>query len=148
MAQIHTLRIQPRVSELSQSQIELVNRIAKLIHHLHLFIPSVRSTSIRPDEEALRAQLEAIEAELRRPGGLGRVGGRIGELWGLVGRVRAQKEAGRLSADRETGWAVVDPAAFDEIKQVYILPRNQFEHLTDYSVHSRYWSMNSTGSST
>ena len=120
MSETHTLRVLPRISALSHAQVELTAHLAKLIHHLHLFIPSVRSTSIRPDEEALRAQLEAIEAELRRPGGLGRVGGRIGELWGLVGRVRAQREAGRLGADREAGWAVVDGPAFEEIKQVRV----------------------------
>jgi nuclear pore complex protein Nup54 len=121
MSETHTLRVQPRISVLSHTQVELTARLAKLIHHLHLFIPSVRSTSIRPDEEALRAQLEAIEAELRRPGGLGRVGGRIGELWGLVGRIRGQKETGRLGTDKEAGWAVVDGATFEDIKQVGIL---------------------------
>lgn len=161
MAQNHTLRIQPQLAALSRAQIELSQRLSKLIHHLHLFLPSVRSTSIRPDEEVLRSKLEAIEAELRRPGGLGRVGGRVGELWGLVGRVRAQREAssGKFG-NGDSGWAVVDGSAFEEIKQVgfwialfsFELSNLTTHWLTDRFdlslMHARFYSTNNKGSST
>lgn len=54
-----------------------------------------------------------------RSDSLGRAGGRMAELWGVVGRVKAQKEAGQLFGSGDGGgWAVVDPAAFEEIKNV------------------------------
>lgn len=120
MTEAHTLKISPRLSILSHAQADLHSRITKLVHHLHLFIPSIRSMPIRQDEELLRNRLEGIEAELKGPGGLGRIGGRVGELWGLVGRIKASRDAGRTSLDREGGWAVVDEGAFEDIKQVCI----------------------------
>lgn len=114
----HTLAILPLAHNLSHTQAQLAARLAALIHHLHLFIPSLRGASLRSEEEALRTKLESLEGELTgRSDALGRAGGRMAELWGVVGRVKAQKEAGLLHGTGDRGgWAVVDPAAFEEIK--------------------------------
>lgn len=116
----HTLTILPLAQKLNHTHAQLAARLAALIHHLHLFIPSLRGASLRREEEALRTKLEALENELTgRSDALGRAGGRMAELWGVVGRVKAQKEAGYLHGIGEGGgWAVVDEAAFEQIKSV------------------------------
>ena len=110
----------PLARKLSYSHAQLAARLAALIHHLHLFIPSLRGASLRPEEEALRAKLETLEEDVSgRSDALGRAGGRMAELWGVVGRVKAQTEAGLLHGNGDGGgWAVVDPAVFEEIKTV------------------------------
>ena len=50
---------------------------------MHLLIPSVRFSAIRPEEEEMRGKLEEIEDELWK----GRVKGRLNELWALLGAV-------------------------------------------------------------
>ncbi|KAF8336870.1 nucleoporin complex subunit 54-domain-containing protein [Cantharellus anzutake] len=131
MTEAHVLKTSPRLSTLSHAQADLQSRITKLVHHLHLFIPSIRSTPIQQDEELLRSKLESIETELRGPGGLGRIGGRVGELWGLVGRVKASREAGKTSLDREGGWAVIDERAFEEIKLILAEEQHGLKFLTE-----------------
>lgn len=54
-----------------------------------------------------------------RLGGGGRMSARMSELWGVLGRVKALKEAGGLyGAGEGGGWEVVDEQAFEEIKNV------------------------------
>ena len=60
----------------SARQTQIVHRLLKFVKHLHLLIPSVKSTAIRPEEEEMRGKLEEIEDELRK----GRVKGRLNEL--------------------------------------------------------------------
>ncbi|KAF8310409.1 hypothetical protein DL93DRAFT_2169756 [Clavulina sp. PMI_390] len=129
----HALNILPLAQKLSHTHTQLSARLAALIHHLHLFIPSLRGASIRPEEEALRAKLEAIEGELTgRSDALGRPGGRMAELWGVIGRAKAQKEAGLLTgAGDGGGWAVVDPAAFEELKQIIVTEQQGLKFITE-----------------
>ena len=143
----HTLTILPLALKLSHSHAQLAARLTALIHHLHLFIPSLRGASLRPEEEALRAKLEALEEDVRgRSDALGRAGGRTAELWGVVGRVKAQKEAGLLHGTGERGgWAVVDPAAFEEIKAVRKLVDFNWRHCTQRVMVS--WCRSSSASS-
>lgn len=106
-----------RVQRASALQAQLTYRILKLVQHLHLLIPALRSSAIRPEEEALRAALEDIDQELRRPGGTGRIRGKLNELWALVGAVNAARE----QRDRKTSgveWAVVDEDGLAQITQV------------------------------
>jgi hypothetical protein len=95
----------------------------------------------------LRAKLEALEEDVRgRSDALGRAGGRTAELWGVVGRVKAQKEAGLLHGTGERGgWAVVDPAAFEEIKAVRELVDFNWRHCTQRVMVS--WCRSSSASS-
>jgi nuclear pore complex protein Nup54 len=96
-----------------------MHRLLRLVQHLHLFIPALRSSSIRPEEEALRAALEEIDEEIRRPGGMGRMRGKLNELWALVGAVRATRERSRMSGtDGNIEWAVVDDDGLARIAQV------------------------------
>ena len=75
------------------------------MQHLHLLIPSVRSSAIKPEEET-RGKLEEVEHELRK----GRVKGRLSELWALLGAVNTSIERGE--------WAVVDDEGLGQIAQV------------------------------
>lgn len=73
----------------------------------------MRSSAIRPEEEALRSRLEEIEEELRR----GRVTAKLNELWALLGAVSASVESGKASAGE---WAVVDEEGMAQIIQVRV----------------------------
>lgn len=81
-------------------------------------IPTVRSSSIRPEEEALRAALESIDEELKRPGGLGRMKGKLSELWTAVGALGAMRERARKAGEEFGGWQVRDEASLNELAQV------------------------------
>ena len=109
-------------------QAQLQHRVLALVQHLHLLIPAVRSSAIRPEEEALRAALEEIDEEIRKPGAAGgRMHGKLNELWALVGAVHAAKERGRKGLASGTGmdgnveWAVVDDEGLGQIAQVGIV---------------------------
>jgi hypothetical protein len=80
----------------------------------------VRSSAIRPEEEALRTQLDATEEELVR-GGAGR--GKMNELWGVVGQLAALRQAGQAPGmnggpGQEVEWRVVDPEGLETIARV------------------------------
>ena len=82
----HSISNSTRLLRASGKQTQIVHRL----QHLHLLIPSVRSSAIRPEEEEMRGKLEEIEDELRK----GRVKGRLNELWALPGAVNASIERG------------------------------------------------------
>jgi len=111
----------------SAQHAQLAHRVLKLVQHLHLLIPALRSSAIRPEEEALRASLEEIDEEMRKPGGGGGGGGRmrgkLNELWALVGAVHAARErsrkgAGAGAAEVGVEWAVIDEEGLGQIAQV------------------------------
>lgn len=60
----HSLSNTVRHSAASAKQTDIHHRLMGLVRHCHLLIPSLRGTSIEPEEEKLRAQLEALEAEI------------------------------------------------------------------------------------
>lgn len=105
-----------RLHRATALQTQLTHRVLKVVQHLHLLIPAVRSSAIRPEEEALRAALEDIDQEIRRPGGTGRMRGKLNELWALVGAVTAARERDRKAGGVE--WAVVDEEGLQQIAQV------------------------------
>lgn len=120
-------RIQRAVSQNTQ----ISHRLLKLIQHLHLLIPAVRSSTIRPEEEALRVALEEIEEEVRRPGGTSKMRGKINELWALVGAVNAARERGqKVGVDGPTEWTVVDEEGLKQIAQILADQHAGLEHLT------------------
>lgn len=80
-------------------------------------IPSVRSSAIKPEEEALRALLEEMSEELRRGAG---VKGRVNELWARVGAVAAARE--RQGMDGTGEWKVVDEDGLGQIAKVSVVP--------------------------
>lgn len=65
--------------------------------------------------------LENIDEEIRRPGGMGRMRGKLNELWALVGAVNAVRERDRK--DGVVEWAVVDEDGLTQIAQVRVMLR-------------------------
>lgn len=118
IAQKHTLTTSVRAQKAAQAQTQIKQRITALVQHLHFMIPTVRSSSIRPEEEALRAALESIDEELKRPGGLGRMKGKLSELWTAVGALGAMRERARKAGEEFGGWQVRDEASLNELAQV------------------------------
>ena len=120
LSEQHELSNASRLHRATSAQMQLTHRLLKLVQHLHLLIPALRSSSIRPEEEALRAALEEIDGEIRRPGGMSRIVGKLNELWAVVGALSAVRGGNsRLngSADR-VSWAVVDEDGLNHIVQV------------------------------
>ena len=118
LSERHVLANAPRLQKLASAQIQLSHRLLRLVQHLHLLIPALRSSSIRPEEEALRAALEEIDGEIRRPGGMGRIVGKLNELWALVGAVNAMRGANSKGSTDGVEWAVVDEDGLNQIVQV------------------------------
>ena len=115
----HVLSNAPRLQKLASAQAQLTHRLLRLVQHLHLLIPALRSSSIRPEEEVLRAALEEIDGEIRRPGGMGRIIGKLNELWALVGAVNATRGANSKGSTDGVEWAVVDEEGLNQIVQVW-----------------------------
>lgn len=118
LSERHVLANAPRLQKLGTGQAQLSHRLLRLVQHLHLLIPALRSSSIRPEEEALRAALEEIDGEIRRPGGMGRIVGKLNELWALVGAVNAMRGANSKGSTDGVEWAVVDDEGLNQIVQV------------------------------
>lgn len=86
-----------------------------LAQHLHLLIPTVRSSVIRPEEEELFAKIESIEEEVR--GGKGKMKAKLDELWAVFGALKAREEG--IRERRNSGdWKVVDEEGLARIAQV------------------------------
>lgn len=120
-------RLQRAKSIQSQTQ----HRLLCLIKHMHLMLPTVRSTAIRPEEEALRLALEEIEEEIRRPGGMSKMRGKLNELWALVGAINAARERGRrVGLDGSSEWTVVDEEGLKQIAQILSNQQAGLQHLT------------------
>ncbi|KZT64982.1 hypothetical protein DAEQUDRAFT_731954 [Daedalea quercina L-15889] len=128
LAQRHELSNASRLHRATTLQTQLTHRVLKVVQHLHLLIPAVRSSAIRPEEEALRAALEDIDQEIRRPGGTGRMRGKLNELWALVGAVTAARERDRKAGGVE--WAVVDEDGLQQIAQILAEEQAGLVHLT------------------
>ncbi len=116
--QRHQLSNASRLQRAATLQTQLTHRVLKLVQHLHLLIPALRSSALRPEEEALRTALEEIDEEVRRPGGTGRIRGKLNELWALVGAVTAARERDRRSSAGGVEWTVVDEDGLAQIAQV------------------------------
>ncbi|KAG6848910.1 hypothetical protein H0H93_012906 [Arthromyces matolae] len=91
LSERHALSNVSRLKRATAQQVQLTQRLLAFTQHLHLLIPAIRSSAIRPEEEQLRGRLEEIEEELRR----GRLAGKLNELWALIGAVGATSEKGR-----------------------------------------------------
>lgn len=108
----HSVSNSSRLQRASAQQTQLTQRLLTFIQHLHLLIPSIRSSSIRPEEEQLRGKLEEIEDEVKK----GRIKGKLNELWALLGAVSASRE--RTKGGASGDWAVVDEDGLAQIAQV------------------------------
>ncbi|TFK52881.1 hypothetical protein OE88DRAFT_1312588 [Heliocybe sulcata] len=130
LARRHELSNSSRLHRAAALQAQVTHRVLKLVQHLHLLIPTLRSSSIRPEEEALRAALEDIDSEIRRPGGLGRLKGKLNELWALIGAVNAARERDGKRTEGGVGWAVVNEDGLQQIAQILMEQQAGLEHLT------------------
>ncbi|KAH9925020.1 nucleoporin complex subunit 54-domain-containing protein [Epithele typhae] len=128
LVQAHQLKNASRLQRASALQTQLTHRVLKLVQHLHLLIPALRSSALRPEEEALRTALEELDEEVRRPGGTGRIRGKLNELWALVGAVSAARDRDRRAGRVE--WTVVDEDGLAQIAQVLADEQAGLVHLT------------------
>ncbi|KIK96889.1 hypothetical protein PAXRUDRAFT_825485 [Paxillus rubicundulus Ve08.2h10] len=127
----HTDTTLSRTHRALSQHTQLSQRLLRLIQHLHLLIPAVRSSSIRPEEEALRVALEDMEEDLRKPGGTSKMRSKLNELWALVGAVNAARERGRKAGSEATvEWTVVDEEGLKQITQVLSDQQTGLQHLT------------------
>lgn len=101
-----TLQTSLRAQEISHRLTTLSHRLLSVLVNSPLLIPTLRSTPIRREEEQLHEQLEALSQDLDGPGGMGRVKGRVNELWAVVGALRARRERG----GKREGWGMEDSA--------------------------------------
>jgi nuclear pore complex protein Nup54 len=143
--QRHEVSNAPRMQSAIAQQAQLAHRVLTLVQHLHLLIPALRSSAIRPEEEALRATLEEMDEEMRKPGGGGgRMRGKLNELWALVGAVHAAKERGRNTTGNGPGtgtdggveWAVVDEEGLAQIAQVSFSIHRPASHIYSFTLSS------------
>ena len=83
LSQAHTLQNTLRLQRLSLVQLQVRQRLMRLVVHLHLIIPTVRGSAIKAEEEKLRSLLENVEEELRRFGRGGDSGSSGSGGWGM-----------------------------------------------------------------
>lgn len=117
LSTIHSTSNTPRLQRALAVQTQLQQRIVRLVQHLHLLIPSVRSSSIRPEEENLRSVLESLEEEIRKPGGVGRLKSKLSELWAVIGAIEAARGRERKNGESNVEWAVVDSDGLQRLAQ-------------------------------
>ncbi|KAJ3490044.1 hypothetical protein NLI96_g1728 [Meripilus lineatus] len=128
LTQRHEVSNISRLRRASMLQIQLTQRILRVVQHLHLLLPTLRSSAIRPEEEELRVALEKIDEEVRRPGGIGKLRGKLNELWALLGAVNAARERDRMNGGIE--WAVVDEEGLGHIAKILAEEQAGLAHLT------------------
>ncbi|KAK0236445.1 nucleoporin complex subunit 54-domain-containing protein [Armillaria nabsnona] len=123
----HSTNTISRLARFSQTQIQLAQRIMALAQHLHLLIPTVRSSVIRPEEEELFAKIESIEEEVR--GGKGKMKAKLDELWAVFGALKAREDG--IRERRNSGdWKVVDEEGLARIAQILSEQQNGLAYLT------------------
>lgn len=64
--------------------------------------------------------LESIDEEIRRPGGVGKLKGKLSELWAILGAIEAARERERKNKENSVEWAVVDPEGLQRLTQVSV----------------------------
>ncbi|KAG6887442.1 hypothetical protein C0992_012256, partial [Termitomyces sp. T32_za158] len=126
LSERHALSNVSRLKRAAAQQTQVAQRLLAFAQHLHLLIPAIRSSAIRPEEEQLRGQLEEIEDEMRR----GRLSGKLNELWALIGAVGASAEKGRNGDGSGGEWAVVDEEGLAQIAQILSDQQAGLAHLT------------------
>lgn len=126
LSSAHSTTNAPRLQRAVAVQTQLQQRLVRLVQHLHLLIPYIRSSSIRPEEDVLRTELESLEEEIVRPGGQSRLKGKLNELWAIIGSIEASKELEQKNGDSSVEWAVVDPEGMQKLTQVSSFNQRQW----------------------
>ncbi|KAI0027198.1 nucleoporin complex subunit 54-domain-containing protein [Vararia minispora EC-137] len=124
LSDAHALKNAPRLAQAVATQARLAARLRAVAQHLHLLIPTLRSTPLSQEEEELRIRLQEIESVLRS----GTLVGKMNELWA---RANALRSAGVGSADRERmRWTVVDEEGLKQLVQILKDQHAGLEHVT------------------
>ncbi|KAF8523736.1 nucleoporin complex subunit 54-domain-containing protein [Hysterangium stoloniferum] len=126
LSQTHILSNTLRTTQAMQTHMIITHRLLRLVEHLHLLIPSLRSAAISPEEEALRARLERLRDELVS----GASRGRLNELWALMGAVRAAKEREIGAGGDGVEWKVVDWEGLEKLAGILSEQQQGLAHLT------------------
>ncbi|KIY64027.1 hypothetical protein CYLTODRAFT_425598 [Cylindrobasidium torrendii FP15055 ss-10] len=122
----HTTTIVPRLARYAQTQMQIAHKVSQVVQHLHLLLPSVRSSAIRPEEEQLAANLEITEAELKNRG---KLAAKVDELWAVFSALKARDETFR--EQRASGeWKVVDEEGLARVAQILAEQQAGLAHLT------------------
>ncbi|KAK7470999.1 Nucleoporin nup57 [Stygiomarasmius scandens] len=137
----HTTTTVPRLQRYSALQTQLMHRLLNLVQHLHLLIPSVRSSAIGEHEEALRGALEEAVSEVglsgsansngeARGGRGGKLKSKLGELWAVIGALKAREESLAATMGTAGEWKVVDEEGLARITQILAEQQAGLAHLT------------------
>jgi nuclear pore complex protein Nup54 len=131
----HSTTSAPRLARATHTQAQLAHRLRALVQHLHLLLPALRASALRPEEESLRATLDALDEEVRGGGrgsaGPGRLRARLNELWALLGAVQAAREReARAGGAKGAAWKVVDEDGLRELAGVLGEQQAGLAHLT------------------
>jgi nuclear pore complex protein Nup54 len=118
LSQTHFLSNSLRLTRALQAHTLIKHRLLRLIEHIHLLIPSLRSAAISPEEEALRAKLERLKDQVQRSLGSGGGRGRVNELWALLGAVKAAREREAGVGRDALEWKVVDQEGLERLATV------------------------------
>ncbi|KAF5392727.1 hypothetical protein D9757_000943 [Collybiopsis confluens] len=143
LATNHSTLTVPRLQRYSALQTQLMHRLLRLVQHLHLVIPSVRSSAISESEEALRASLEEVVVEVGVSGrltsnpnpsdeafGKGRLKSKLGELWAVIGSLKAREQSLNATFGGSSEWKVVDDEGLARIAQILAEQQAGLAHLT------------------
>ncbi|KAJ3790119.1 nucleoporin complex subunit 54-domain-containing protein [Lentinula aff. detonsa] len=138
----HSTLTVPRLQRYAALQTQLTHRLLRVVQHLHLLIPSVRSSAISENEEALRGVLEEVVAEVgvgashagsRSNGeafGKGRLKSKLGELWAVIGALKAREQSLNATWGGNGEWKVVDDEGLARIAQILAEQQAGLAHLT------------------
>lgn len=150
LEQKHNLSDSVRASAAIKRQAALHHRVMGIARKSHILVPVLKGSSITKEEEALRAKLEACEAELESAGAVATFGGsdqsvalygreststgrlraRVNELWVALGAVKAKREMLEREG-RKAGieWAVVDERGLEEVASILAQQQQGLTHL-------------------
>ncbi|TRM67065.1 nucleoporin complex subunit 54-domain-containing protein [Schizophyllum amplum] len=123
----HELENHTKLQRAAAMQMQVTHRLLKFVARLYLLIPSVRQSTLLPEEEQLRAVLEEIGEDLSRGQGGGRMRAKLNELWALVGVLSAARERQVTGAGE---WAVVDEEGLARIGQILADQQSGLAHIT------------------
>ncbi|KZT59956.1 hypothetical protein CALCODRAFT_481044 [Calocera cornea HHB12733] len=128
---LYSLQSSVRIQQSQLIETYLHHRILAISARLHLLMPELRAKPISPEEEALAAALQSLDAEMTAGTGSGRMRGKVNELWTALGAYKAMKEREMRDGGKEgPEWIVADEQGFEDIKRVLGDQYRALEYIT------------------